>query len=105
MIINTRMENDGSAVLTITEKSLTNANATEFRELARPVIADSLGELVVDCSGVEFIDSSGVGALLHVNSLMPTDRRPVRLIGVGKKLLASLELMRVHRQFALEPKK
>ena len=51
MIINTRMENDGSAVLTITEKSLTNANATEFRELARPVIADSLGELVVDCSG------------------------------------------------------
>jgi|GEM_PF-1027289 len=105
MIINTRMEDDGSVVLTITERSLTNANATEFRELAKPEIEASSGEIVVDCSGVEFIDSSGVGALLHVNSLMPTDRRPVRLVGVGKKLLASLELMRVHRQFALEPKK
>ena len=99
------MESDGTAVLTVAVKNLTNANAAEFREQARPVIETSAGEVVVDCSQVEFIDSSGVGALLHANSLMSESRRPVRLIGVGNKLQASLELMRVHRQFALEPRK
>jgi len=104
MIIQARMESDGTAVLTVMAKNLTVANAAEFREEARPVIETSSGEMVVDCSRVEFIDSSGVGALLHANNMMSESRRPVRLTGVGQKLLASLELMRVHRQFALEPR-
>jgi ABC-type transporter Mla MlaB component len=52
---------------------------------------------------LEFIDSSGVGALLHVNRLLSEDRRPVRLTGVGKKVISLLELMHVHRSFDLNP--
>jgi anti-anti-sigma factor len=105
MIIQSRMESDGTAVLTIMAKNLTYANAAEFREEARPVIEASAGEVVVDCTQVEFADSSGIGALLHANSMMTESRRPVRLTGVGKKVLAGMELMMVHRQFTLEPRK
>ena len=127
MIVQTRMESDGTVVLTVVVESLTSANAAEFRDVARSVIATSAevvalrgargdlaqttgtalettaGRVVVDCSQLEFIDSSGVGALLHVNNLLPESRRPVRLTGVGTRVLTTLELMRVHRQFELEP--
>ena len=105
MIVESSMESDGTLVLTVGVKTLTNANAAEFRELARPAIEAAAGRVVVDCSQLEFIDSSGVGALLHANNLLPEARRPVRLTGVGTKVLASLELMRVHRQFDLKPGK
>ena len=99
------MQSDGSVMLTVMVKTLTVANASEFRVLARPVIEASSGGVVVDCSELDFIDSSGVGAFLYANSLLPELRRPVRLIGVGPQVLASLELMMVHRQFDMEPRK
>lgn len=105
MIVQSRLESDGTLVLTVTAKTLTSTDAAEFRESAKLAIANSAGGVAVDCSELEFIDSSGVGALLHVNNLLPEARRPVRLTHLGPKVLATLELMRVHRQFALEPRK
>ena len=90
-------------VLTVVARSLDVANAAECREQMRPLIEASTGRVVVDCSQFGFIDSSGVGALLHANSLLPESRRPLRLTGVGTKVLTSLEMMQVHRQFDLEP--
>jgi anti-sigma B factor antagonist len=103
MIVESRLESDGTLVLTIMAKTLTSTDAAEFRETAKSAIVSSAGRVAVDCSQLEFIDSSGVGALLHVNNLLPEARRPVRLTKVGPKVLATLELMRVHRQFELDP--
>ena len=105
MIIQTGMESDGSLVLTVAATALTSTNAAEFREQSVPKIAACTGAVVVDCSQLEFIDSTGVGALLQASNMLAESRRPIRLTGVGAKVLASLELMRVHRQFALEPRK
>ena len=103
MIVKPNLQSDGTLVLTVVAMTLTSADAAEFRETARLAIESSTGMVSVECSQLEFIDSSGVGALLHLNNLLPAARRPVRLTGVSTKLMASLELMRVHRQFDLQP--
>ena len=105
MVVQTSKDSDGGTVLTVMVDSLDSANAAEFREEAARAIAASAGRIEVDCSHLEFIDSSGLGAFLHAHNLLPEDRRPVRLAGVGAKVLTILELMQVHRIFELEPRK
>ncbi len=105
MIVKSTVESDGTAVLVLTEDSLDQANAIEFRGAAVQAISASSGRVVVDCTLLDFIDSSGVGALLHTHNNLPEERRPVRLIGVGSKVLTILELMQVHRLFEIEPEK
>jgi anti-anti-sigma factor len=105
MIVNPSIESNGTLVLTIVVDSLTSPRSAEFRAQADQAVVDSAGRVEVDCSQLEFIDSSGVGALLHLIRLLPEQRRPVRLTGVGKTVLANLELMCVHRIFDLEPRK
>ena len=105
MVVKTNVEKDGTVVLVLTEDGLDRANAFEFREAAIQAISAAAGRVEVDCTLLEFIDSSGVGALLHTHNNLPEDRRPVRLVGVGSKVLTILELMQVHRLFELEPRK
>ena len=98
-------QDNGTVVLTVVVQTLDRTNASELREVAAQAIAASTGRVVVDCSQLEFIDSSGLGAFLHMHNLLPEDRRPVRLSGVGTKVLTILELVQVHRIFDLEPRK
>lgn len=105
MIVQSKNESDGTLALSVTVDSLDRSNAPDFREATAPAIAASTGLVVVDCSLLEFIDSSGLGAILNIHNLLPEHRRPVRLTKVGTKVLASLELMQVHRIFDLEPRK
>jgi anti-sigma B factor antagonist len=101
-MIQSRTEADGTVVITVMVDTLDRLTAAEFREQASPILAASCGPVEVDCKMLEFIDSSGVGAFLHANKLLPAERRPVRLTGVGTKILTLLELMHVHRSFDLE---
>jgi anti-sigma B factor antagonist len=105
MVLQTRNANDGSVVLTVMVNVLDRTKAYDFREEAARAIAASAGFVEVDCSRLEFIDSSGVGAFLHAHNLLPEHRHPVRLTGVGTKVLTILELMQVHRIFDLVPAK
>jgi anti-sigma B factor antagonist len=98
------METDGTMVLVLAVESLDRLNVGEFREEAAKAVAASSGRVAVDCSILEFLDSSGLGAFLHVHNLLPEERRPVVLAGVGPKVLTILELMQVHRLFEMQPR-
>jgi len=102
MIVQPRIESDGTVVLTVMVDSLISVDSPAFKMEADPVILASTGRVEVDCSRLEFIDSSGMAALLHANKLLPAERSPVRLTGVGKKVLTILEMMCVHRSFDLQ---
>jgi len=104
MIVRSKTEVSGTVVLSVLVENLDRVNAPEFRTEASQAIASSAGNVEVDCSTLEFIDSSGLGAFLHVHNSLPEERRPVRLSGVGSKVLTILELMQVHRIFEIEPR-
>jgi anti-sigma B factor antagonist len=104
MIALSEQRDDGTTVLTVMVDSLDRMNVAEFRDIATRAITASDGRVEVNCSKLEFIDSSGLGAFLHTHNSLPEERRPVSLTAVGPKVLTILELMQVHRIFEIEPR-
>lgn len=105
MTVQSNSEPDGSIKLTVLVKTLDRSNAADFREEAGRAINADAPRVVVDCSRLDFADSSGIGALIHTNNLLSEAQRPVCLTGVGPKILTVLEVTQVHRLFDLEPAK
>jgi len=97
-------KNEGGVILKLNVSTLDRVNAPELRVIAAEAVDAESQWVEVNCSTLDFIDSSGVGALLHVNNLLAQEKRPVRLTGVSAPVLSVLELVRVHRLFAVEPK-
>ena len=60
-----------------------------------------IGDVTVDLSQVDFIDSSGMGSLLSIHRRLPETHAPVRLINVRPGVQSVLELVRLHRVFDL----
>lgn len=102
MNIDSRTEADGTLVLLPQSDTLDMANVAAFKAAAAALLTQAKGAVAVDCSNLEFIDSSGVGAFLHLNKQLATGHGPIRLIAVGSKVLTLLELMHVHRSFQIQ---
>ncbi|MBK1882424.1 STAS domain-containing protein [Luteolibacter pohnpeiensis] len=85
----------------INTTSLDRSNAVELREAAAGVITPETKSVEIDCDDLKFIDSSGVGALLHINNLLPPGSGPAILTKVHGTVLTVLELVRVHRLFTI----
>lgn len=88
-------------VIRINQAVLDRSVSGDFRQQAAQEIAGSEGPVSIDCTRVGFVDSSGVGALLHINNSLPDDRRPVVLLGASREVVALLELLRVDHLFKL----
>lgn len=80
--------------------SLDAANVKTFRDAIAPVLA-SREFVVLDMSPLNFIDSSGLGALLSCLRTMNTKSGQLRLFGMTKPVKALFELVRMHRIFAI----
>ena len=97
------VKNDGAYLLKLEITSLEAANAAEFKEALDEVDWSACNSLAVDCGQVEFIDSSGIGALLHLHHQLGTEARPVKLLNITPAVLSVVELLRLNTVFSLEP--
>jgi anti-anti-sigma factor len=97
------VKNDGVYLLKPELASLEAANAAEFKEALDDIDWSACTSATVDCIQVEFIDSSGIGALLHLHHLLGTEARPVKLKNLTPAVLSVVELLRLNTVFALEP--
>ena len=86
-------------VLTAMEPRLNAAGAVAFKDAVRAATADHAGRVVLDMSRVEFLDSSGLGALVAVMKLLPSKR--LEIAGAGPIVLKVLTLTKMDRVFVL----
>ena len=94
------VETNGDAmVLTVTEPRINAAGAVAFKDLVREATMGHEGRVILDVSGVEFLDSSGLGALVAVMKLLP--RRQLELAGAGPLVTKVLTLTKMDRVFVL----
>ena len=99
MIIDSELR--GSArLLTLCEPRIDAAGAMAFKEKVRTLIADHEGRVVIDMGRVEFLDSSGLGALVAVMKMLGRDRR-LELAQCGPIVTKVLTLTRMDRVFVL----
>lgn len=75
--------------------------ATEFRRQLNARWADTIEDVQIDFSQVEFIDSSGVGALVSVHKRLAEKGRAVTIVNPCPAVLSVIELLRLHRVFNL----
>lgn len=89
---------DGITVGKIDSRMLDASTVEGFREAIKPLLADK-ARLVLDLSKVEFIDSSGLGALVASLRQAHTNGGEIKLSGLSKSARALFELVRMHRVF------
>jgi len=76
--------------------------ARGFKKECEEAWTDQVKTVVMDMAGVEFIDSSGIGALLNVYKKLPPGTPSARLVNVSPSVQSVIELLRLHRIFELE---
>lgn len=75
--------------------------AENFQQGIAETWSDNIHEVTIDIHSVEFIDSSGVGALLAVRKRLPPNAPPVTLVRPQCNVTSVLEMLRLHRVFRI----
>jgi anti-sigma B factor antagonist len=91
-------EKEGVLVGQVDAKALDASNAKAFKDAIKPLLSQG-ARLVLDLSKVEFIDSSGLGALVSCLRQAHADGGEIKLSGLSKPARALFELVRMHRVF------
>jgi anti-sigma B factor antagonist len=77
--------------------------ATDVREALHRAIDAGAGDLVVDVSGVDLVDATGLGVLLGAHRRASQAGRRIVLRDASPRLVRILRLTRLHRVFTVEP--
>ena len=80
------------------------SNASELKRDIAPVLETNT-KVVLDLSGVRFMDSSGLGAMLSCLRLLTAKKGELKLCGMSKQVRGAFELVRLHRIFEIYPSK
>ena len=91
-------EKEGILVGQVDSKVLDASNARGFKDAVKPLLTPN-AKLVLDLSKVEFIDSTGLGALVSCLRQAHATGGEIKLSGLTKPARALFELVRMHRVF------
>lgn len=92
------VEDNDVLVIDLREDNLDASNVREFKDAIQSVIHERT-KVVLDMSGVKFVDSSGLGSLISCLRLLNSRRGDFKLCGMSNSVRALFELMRMHRVF------
>ncbi len=73
------------------------ATAPRFRQRLRSVIGAGAQNVVIDLSGVDFIDSTGLGVLMGAAKRVRSAGGDIRLVMTGSRLSDLVEITRLDR--------
>ena len=77
------------------------ASARGFKKEIEGIWTGEIEQVELDFNRVEFVDSSGVGALLSIHKRLSQRESPVRLVNVAAPVQSVIELLRLHRIFEI----
>jgi len=92
---------DGHGVVSI-DGDLDSAEVQDLRPRLDPLIAEGR-PLVFDLSKVEFIDSSGIGLIVHAFKSLGVKRAKVAVAGASEQPLELLRATQLDRHIAFRP--
>jgi anti-sigma B factor antagonist len=94
------IDRNGARIVTALEPRIDAAGAIAFKDSVLSVCEGAGGRVVLDLSGVDFLDSSGLGALVAVRQLLGA-ARPLELAGLTPPVARVLRLTRMDTVFAI----
>lgn len=100
LVIDEQHSRNGMVVVAFPVEHLDASNVKEFRKAIEPIAA-SHDALVLDMARLNFVDSSGLGALLSCLRTMTGKKGQLLLCGMSRPVRALFELVRMHRIFSI----
>jgi anti-sigma B factor antagonist len=92
----TTEKSGGVTYVTLQTESLDASNTAEFKRMAGAAV-ESNAKVILDLASVQFIDSSGCGAILALLRQLSTVGGDLKLCSVTKPVRSLFELVRMHR--------
>lgn len=92
----------GIAVVGFTRDSLDASSSKVFKEGMKPVI-EQYQRILLDLEDLQFVDSSGLGAMLSCLRAVHAKGGQLALCGMSKPVRTLFELVRMHRIFDIYP--
>lgn len=86
----------------VLEDRIDAATAIQFKEKMRDLAKDGPARVVLDLARVQFLDSSGLGAILAVKKLLGADRS-LELAGLTPTVEKVFRLTRMDSIFTIHP--
>jgi anti-sigma B factor antagonist len=83
-------------------QALDASNSAVFKEIVRARLSANAA-ILLNLENVNFMDSSGLGALVWLLREVETQHGQVKLCSVNKPVQLLLEMVRMHRVFEIEP--
>lgn len=97
MKVETRRQ--GSVTVVIPRGAVTSSDLGPLRSALDALDPDARGRLVLDLSGVPFVDSAGIEYLLSVAAASPSAALRPRLAGIGDTVREALDLTNTLKRF------
>lgn len=94
---------NGRTVVSVKEERLDAHNSSELKDRIHKILEEGARSLVVDLGYVQFIDSSGLGALLSGYKNANLRSSAFALAGLQPRVKSMFELTRLHRVFEIYP--
>lgn len=92
---------NGVFVIHPLNKKVTLAHSMEFKDLILNSIDSGNVKIVVDLSGIEFIDSTIIGVLVLGLKKIAAANGEIRLFGLGKTIEDSFRLTKLNTRFKI----
>jgi anti-sigma B factor antagonist len=66
-------------------------------------IADGVTHMVIDLTGVDYVDSAGLGMLMYTYGTLNGKNGSLRLCGVGQRVMSLLQLTKTDAVLSIDP--
>ena len=87
-------------ILKVDENRIDASVAIAFKDRFRDLVSGSSGDVILDLARVDFIDSSGLGAIVAARKLLGGDRK-LELAGLTPAVDKVMTLTRMHTVFPI----
>lgn len=91
-------------LISIKDRKFDITSASDFRRQVEDKWSSDVQDVAVDLSQVEFVDSSGIGALVSVHKRVAPKGSAMSVVNACPAVISVIELLRLHRVFRLEHK-
>lgn len=98
----TLLPNDNALTIRVDEKRLDAAVATAFKDRVRNLVAHAGAKVILDLSAVDFMDSSGLGAIISIYKSLPKGRA-LELTGLSSNVERVFRLTRMDTILTIRP--
>lgn len=96
------IDKSGDRVTITPGKDVVASMANEFRTELNLQIQESPSELIIDLSGVEMVDSVGIGIIIATHNSLDQKGGKLKVINIAEDIYGLFSTMRLDRHFSVE---